>query len=180
MQKEEQHQCWKEVTMMVFLYEIPSLSKVGNMEFILLINSNLLWTVTQDPVGTNAYPIILFVNSTGLWARRPVLGPGWTTIYSTLGKSFQTSMAHLPPCKHGFNNMYSLDSCKENRRPLCKSSQQCIWYRVCAQETCMEFLRPFHILLVLTASLTASLWSYHLSHWEIKSWDQSHIASWQG
>lgn len=129
---------------MVFLYEIPSLSKVGNMEFILLINSNLLWTVTQDPVGTNAYPIILFVNSTGLWARRPVLGPGWTTIYSTLGKSFQTSMAHLPPCKHGFNNMYSLDSCKENRRPLCKSSQQCIWYRVCAQETCMEFLILSH------------------------------------
>lgn len=41
--------------------KISSLSKVGNMEFILLINFNFLWTVTQDPLGTNECLIILSI-----------------------------------------------------------------------------------------------------------------------
>lgn len=67
---------------------IASLSKVGNVEFILLIKSNLLWTVTQDPVGTNEYLIILFGNSTGLWVRRPELEPGWAALCTAWESQF--------------------------------------------------------------------------------------------
>lgn len=139
--------------------KIASLSKVGNVEFILLIKSNLLWTVTQDPAGANGYLIILFGNSAGLWVRSPAPGPGWAALCTALGESVHISMVHLPPCKYGFNNTYPLDSCKENRRQLYKSSQLCVWHRVrCPRSVCGISKVLSHSGWLL--DLTASLWSY--------------------
>lgn len=82
-----------------FCTKISSLSKVGNVEFILLINCNLLWSMTQDTVETNEYLVILFGNNTGLWVRSLRPGPDLTAICAALGKPIQISLAHLSPCE---------------------------------------------------------------------------------